>query len=133
MTTPISPDIVEKAREVVADWFDRGNAGEDDDVQELTAAIAAALQSEIEACADIADQHASVEGIAQRIAAQIRARLSGSDGKSPPVRTPDGVRDVDAMRKALEKSRDEYISALADAQAAEVVLAATDQPRLYEL
>jgi UDP-N-acetylmuramate-alanine ligase len=36
------------------------------------AALAAA--AEREACADICDQHASVEGIAQRCAEQIRAR-----------------------------------------------------------
>jgi hypothetical protein len=39
---------------------------------ERLAALAAA--AEREACADICDQHASVEGIAQRCAEQIRAR-----------------------------------------------------------
>ena len=33
-----------------------------------------AVKAEREACADICDQHASVEGIAQRCAEQIRAR-----------------------------------------------------------
>jgi hypothetical protein len=32
------------------------------------------MEAEREACADICDQHASVEGIAQRCAEQIRAR-----------------------------------------------------------
>lgn len=36
--------------------------------------IAAALAAEREACADICDQHASVEGIAEKCAAAIRAR-----------------------------------------------------------
>lgn len=39
-----------------------------------TAAAEAAVKAERNACADIADQHASTEGIAQKIAAQIRAR-----------------------------------------------------------
>lgn len=34
----------------------------------------AAIKEEREACADICDQHASIEGIAQRCAAAIRAR-----------------------------------------------------------
>lgn len=33
-----------------------------------------AVAAEREACADICDQHASIEGIAQRCAAEIRAR-----------------------------------------------------------
>ncbi len=37
-------------------------------------AIKLAMQAEREACADICDQHASIEGIAQRCAAAIRAR-----------------------------------------------------------
>lgn len=37
-------------------------------------AIESAILAEREACADICDQHASVEGIAQRCAAAIRAR-----------------------------------------------------------
>ena len=36
--------------------------------------MAVAVAREREACADVADQHASVEGIAQSIAAAIRAR-----------------------------------------------------------
>ncbi len=36
--------------------------------------VAALLAAEREACADICDQHASIEGIAQRCAAEIRAR-----------------------------------------------------------
>ena len=38
----------------------------------FAAAIRAAVAEERERCADIADQHASIEGIAQRIAAAIR-------------------------------------------------------------
>jgi hypothetical protein len=38
------------------------------------AAYEAGAAAEREACADICDQHASVEGIAQRCAEQIRAR-----------------------------------------------------------
>ena len=37
-------------------------------------AIRSAVAAEREACADICDQHASVEGIAERCAAAIRAR-----------------------------------------------------------
>jgi hypothetical protein len=37
-------------------------------------AYEAGVRAEREACADICDQHASVEGIAQRCAEQIRAR-----------------------------------------------------------
>ena len=40
----------------------------------LETATAQAVISEREACADICDQHASIEGIAQRCAAAIRAR-----------------------------------------------------------
>ena len=43
----------------------------DSRIARFAALIAAA---EREACADICDQHASVEGIAQRCAEQIRAR-----------------------------------------------------------
>ena len=39
-----------------------------------TMAFQAGAAAEREACADICDQHASVEGIAQRCAEQIRAR-----------------------------------------------------------
>jgi hypothetical protein len=41
---------------------------------ELRTQIAEKLLTERAACADICDQHASVEGIAQRCAAEIRAR-----------------------------------------------------------
>ena len=40
----------------------------------LETATAQVVISEREACADICDQHASIEGIAQRCAAAIRAR-----------------------------------------------------------
>jgi hypothetical protein len=43
----------------------------DEELERFAALVAAA---EREACADICDQHASVEGIAQRCAAEIRAR-----------------------------------------------------------
>jgi hypothetical protein len=42
--------------------------------------IAAAVEAEREACAEICDAEATIEGIAQRCAANIRAR--GSDGKA---------------------------------------------------
>jgi len=42
------------------------------DVLERFAALVAAHEREV--CADICDQHASIEGIAQRCAAAIRAR-----------------------------------------------------------
>jgi len=40
----------------------------------LEKAVAEAVAAEREACAKVCDQHASVEGIAQRCAEQIRAR-----------------------------------------------------------
>jgi cobalamin biosynthesis protein CbiG len=43
----------------------------DEELERFAALVTAA---EREACADICDQHASVEGIAQRCAEQIRAR-----------------------------------------------------------
>jgi hypothetical protein len=47
----------------------------DEGVEHLArAAYEAGAAAEREACADICDQHASVEGIAQRCAEQIRAR-----------------------------------------------------------
>jgi hypothetical protein len=60
-------DIIRMAREAgFAGWkCDEGKI-------ERFAALAAA--AERAACADICDQHASVEGIAQRCAEQIRAR-----------------------------------------------------------
>ena len=45
--------------------------GDEAHFQRFAALVAAA---ERDACADICDQHASVEGIAQRCAAEIRAR-----------------------------------------------------------
>jgi hypothetical protein len=74
-------DIIRMAREV---GFNEFNDGLRDDGSrdtyldcwpenlERLAALAAA--AEREACADICDQHASIEGIAQRCAEQIRAR-----------------------------------------------------------
>jgi hypothetical protein len=41
---------------------------------EVLRLVNVAIAAEREACADICDQHASVEGIAQRCAEQIRAR-----------------------------------------------------------
>jgi hypothetical protein len=60
-------DIIRMAREAgFAGWkCDEGK------IERLATLVAAA---EREACADICDQHASVEGIAQRCAEQIRAR-----------------------------------------------------------
>jgi len=47
----------------------------DEGVEKLArASYAAGVAAEREACADICDQNASVEGIAQRCAAAIRAR-----------------------------------------------------------
>ena len=47
----------------------------DEGVEHLArAAYEAGAAAEREACADICDQHASIEGIAQRCAEQIRAR-----------------------------------------------------------
>jgi hypothetical protein len=48
----------------------------------IRAYAAQAVAVEREACADICDQHASAEGIAQRCAAAIRAR---GQKESPPV------------------------------------------------
>ena len=74
-------DIIRMAREA---GFNEFNDGLRDDgsrdtyldcwpenLERFAALVAAA---EREACADICDQHASVEGIAQRCAEQIRAR-----------------------------------------------------------
>jgi hypothetical protein len=56
-------------------WFqaqhDAIKAGEDFTRYRFAALVAAAERA---ACADICDQHASIEGIAQRCAAEIRAR-----------------------------------------------------------
>ena len=67
-------------REKVAAWMrSMGYAtGHGDTVEDLLdhlgTQIAEGLLMEREACADICDQHASIEGIAQRCAAEIRAR-----------------------------------------------------------
>ena len=45
-----------------------------DVVRELERFASLVAAAEREACADICDQHASIEGIAQRCAEQIRAR-----------------------------------------------------------
>ncbi len=56
-------------------WFqaqhDAIKAGEDFTRYRFAALVAAAERA---ACADICDQHASIEGIAQQCAAEIRAR-----------------------------------------------------------
>ena len=66
-------DIIRMARE--ADLFEHvpltGHVSFIYDLMEFAALVAAA---EREACADIADQQASIEGIAQNIADAIRAR-----------------------------------------------------------
>ena len=71
-------------REKLAHWMrslgyatGRGKTTEDL-LDHLGTQIAQGLEAEVllerEACADICDQHASIEGIAQRCAAEIRAR-----------------------------------------------------------
>jgi hypothetical protein len=71
---------VEAEREKVAHWMrSMGYAtGHGDTVEDLLdhlgTQIAEGLLTERTACADICDQHASIEGIAQRCAAEIRAR-----------------------------------------------------------
>jgi len=60
-------DIIKWAREAGFDEF-----GSLDERLIFFAALVAA--DEREACSDICDQHASIEGIAQRCAAAIRAR-----------------------------------------------------------
>lgn len=57
-------------------FFDRDEALTycHDDEEPIALYAAQAVAAEREACADICDQHASVEGIAQRCAAAIRAR-----------------------------------------------------------
>jgi len=73
-------DIIRMAREAgfdveVQDIFNykpqHSFTGSDENIERFAALVAAA---EREVCADICDQHASVEGIAQRCAEQIRAR-----------------------------------------------------------
>jgi hypothetical protein len=59
-------DIIRMAREAGMTTM-----AHDSRIERFAALVAAA---EREACADICDQHASIEGIAQRCAEQIRAR-----------------------------------------------------------
>jgi hypothetical protein len=67
-------------REKVAHWmrsmgYATGHGDTTEDLLgELRAQITERLLMERAACADICDQHASIEGIAQRCAAEIRAR-----------------------------------------------------------
>jgi hypothetical protein len=72
--------VASAEREKVAHWMhSMGYAtGHGDTVEDLLdhlgTQIAEGLLMERAACADICDQHASIEGIAQRCAAEIRAR-----------------------------------------------------------
>ena len=72
--------IAAAEREKLAHWMrSMGYAtGHGDTVEDLLdhlgTQIAEGLLMERAACADICDQHASIEGIAQRCAAEIRAR-----------------------------------------------------------
>lgn len=66
----MSPE--ERARAVVHTFRDVGFFIWSDIEAAIAAAIRAAVAENTERCADIADQHASIEGIAQRIAAAIR-------------------------------------------------------------
>jgi hypothetical protein len=67
-------------REKVAHWmrslgYATGHGDTTEDLLgELRAQITERLLMERAACADICDQHASIEGIAQKCAAEIRAR-----------------------------------------------------------
>lgn len=71
---------VEAEREKVAHWmrslgYATGHGDEIEDLLDhLGTQIAEKMKAERAACADICDQHASIEGIAQRCAAEIRAR-----------------------------------------------------------
>ena len=67
----MTTDLREELRQLVMESYDRGVA---DAMEAATAAAQAAIEAERKACADICDQHASIEGIAQRCAAEIRAR-----------------------------------------------------------
>jgi hypothetical protein len=74
-------------REEVLRWAEEADLYQDGkffvcDADELVRFAALVAAAEREACADICDQHASVEGIAQRCADAIRAR---SQKESPPV------------------------------------------------
>lgn len=63
--------------------------------------LKAELAAEREACADICDQHASVEGIAQRCAERIRARSNPAEVKlSPALR-----KFYDKVKPTLEENK----------------------------
>ena len=62
-------DIIRMARQAGCEVYD-----EDDIAPALVRFAALVAAAERAACADICDQHASIEGIAQRCAAEIRAR-----------------------------------------------------------
>ena len=61
-------DIIRMAREAGIIWWSS------DQTPLLIRFAALVAAAERAACADICDQHASIEGIAQRCAAEIRAR-----------------------------------------------------------
>jgi hypothetical protein len=67
----MTTNLREELRQLVMESYDRGVA---DAMRAATAAAQAAIEAERAVCADICDQHASIEGIAQRCAAEIRAR-----------------------------------------------------------
>ena len=67
----MTTNLREELRQLVMESYDRGVA---DAMRAATAAAQAAIEAEREACAKVCDQHASIEGIAQRCAAEIRAR-----------------------------------------------------------
>ena len=72
-------DVIEMACQANGNIYLGGPHFSWDQAERFAALVAAA---EREACADICDQHASAEGIAQRCAAAIRAR---GQKESPPV------------------------------------------------
>jgi len=67
----MTTDLREELRQLVMEGYDKGVA---DAMKAATAAAQVAVEAERAACADICEQHASIEGIAQRCAAEIRAR-----------------------------------------------------------
>ena len=87
-------DIIRMAREADLDWHKHWDDDESNRLERFAVIVSAAKEQELlanirhhivqaeergaaaerEACADICDQHASIEGIAQRCAAAIRAR-----------------------------------------------------------
>ena len=67
----MTTDLRKELRQLVMEGYDKGVA---DALKAATAAAQAAVEAERAACADICDQHASIEGIAQKCAAEIRAR-----------------------------------------------------------